>query len=528
MTAEVTAAADVHELGQQIVDLIGAPKDAWEIAAQLEVLGLRDRDVRAAYGTRDLFELAGVLFTQFERGAFRIAEEREDIEAPIHPIVRFAKNYFEGLAFSLPMTLQAAAMLIWGYGLWGATDVDLRAGSAIALGFIASYIVCGGSSQALVRRGLFYVYQEEPSLARWTALRAWSLSLQLAFALLVPALLLNAVLTLLPWRMLLTAAAYYAGLSVLWMNWSLIYLVRKTPLFLGVTIVALAIEIVAVRVTHCGPLTANATGLGIADVLSFAVGIRALNQLARTRPGIPVNPPRLIVLVYTTSKFLLYGLLYNSFMFADRVIAWTSNVGREDFPPYPFWLNVRYEIGMDLALIVIVILAGVVEHSIRRFSETLVPAEKRTGDAAAFIGNARAVHRRRMVTLGICSIVAVAIAVATTLVLRGMPSLRIHASLMSTTATVVFAGGAVAYVLFMFALQNILILLTLSRVELAVRAVAIALGVNVAVGFVCSRAIHYSAAVAGLMAGTIVLLTLTARATRRVLEELDYYYYAAF
>ena len=528
MTAEVTAAGDAHELGQQIVDLIGAPKDAWEIAAQLEVLGLRDRDVRAAYGTRDLFELAGVLFAQFERGAFRNSVEPEDPEPRMHPVVRFAKNYFEGLAFSLPMTLQAAAMLIWGYGLWGATDVDLRAGSAIALGFIGSYIVCGGSSQALVRRGLFYVYQEEPSLARWTALRAWSLSLQLAFALLIPALLLNAVLTLLPWRMLLTAAAYYAGLSVLWMNWSLIYLVRKTPLFLGVTIVALAIEIVAVRLTHCGPLAANAIGLGLADVLSFVVGVRALNQLAATRPGIPVNPPRLIVLVYTTSRFLVYGLLYNSFMFADRIIAWTSNVGREDFPPYPFWLNVRYEIGMDLALIVIVLLAGVVEHSIRRFSEDLVPAEKRTGDAGTFIETTAAAQRRRTLTLAFWSIIAAGIATATTFVLRGMPSLRIHASLMSTTAMVVFAGATIAYVLFMFALQNILILLTLSRVELAVRAVGIALGVNVAVGFVCSRAIHYSAAVLGLIAGAVALLTLTARARRRVLEELDYFYYAAF
>ena len=528
MTAEVTASGDVRALGQQIVDLIGAPKDHWEIAAQLEVLGLRDRDVRSAYGARDLFDLAARLYADFERGAFRRTVEADDSEPRVHPVVRFAKDYFAGLAFSLPMTLQAAAMLVWGYGLWGATDVDLRAGSAIALGFIASYIVCGGSSQALVRRGLFYIYQEEPSLARWTALRAWSLSLRLALSLLIPAIVLNAVLTLLPWRMLLTAAAYYAGLSVLWMNWSLIYLVRRTPLFLGVTIVALAIEIVAVRLTHCGPLVANAIGLGIADVLSFIVGLRGLNQLAQTRPGIPVNPPRLIVLVYTTSRFLLYGLLYNSFMFADRVIAWTSNVGREDFPPYPFWLNVRYEIGMDLALIVIVVLAGVVEHSIRRFSESLVAAEKETDDAPAFNERARDAHRRRMTTLGICSIVAVAVAAATTFVLRSIPTLRIHASLMSSTAMIVFAGATVAYVLFMFALQNILILLTLSRVELAVRAVAIALGVNVAVGFVCSRAIHYSAAVAGLIAGTIVLLTLTARATRRVLDDLDYFYYAAF
>jgi hypothetical protein len=97
-----------------------------------------------------------------------------------------------------------------------------------------------------------------------------------------------------------------------------------------------------------------------------------------------------------------------------------------------------------------------------------------------------------------------------------------------TTTMRVFAGATVAYVVFMFALQNVLMLLTLSRVELVVRAVAIALTVNVAVGFVCSRAIHYSAAVLGLLAGAITLAFLTARSMRAVLDGLDYHYYAAY
>jgi hypothetical protein len=92
----------------------------------------------------------------------------------------------------------------------------------------------------------------------------------------------------------------------------------------------------------------------------------------------------------------------------------------------------------------------------------------------------------------------------------------------------VFIVATVSYVIFMFALQNILILLTLSRVELVVRAVGIALAANVAVGFVCSRAIHYSAAVLGLLTGAIALAVLTGRALRAVLGELDYHYYAAY
>ena len=88
--------------------------------------------------------------------------------------------------------------------------------------------------------------------------------------------------------------------------------------------------------------------------------------------------------------------------------------------------------------------------------------------------------------------------------------------------------ATIAYVIFMFALQNVLTLLTLSRVELVVRAVAVALSVNVTVGFICSRAIHYSAAAFGLLAGSLTLTFLASRSMSRVLDELDYHYYAAY
>jgi hypothetical protein len=409
--------------------------------------------------------------------------------------------------------------------------MDLRTGSAIALGFIASYVVTGGFVQTIVRRGLFYHYQEEPWLARWTALRAWSMSLRAVLALLLPALALNALFGILPWTIVLTAAAYYVALSILWLNWALLYLVRKTSLFLLTTAVALAVVLVAARVFGASPILANALGLAVADALSFGLALWHLNKAGRdaARQSV-VNPPRLTVLVYSTSRFFLYGLLYNSFLFADRVIAWTSATGREDFPPYGFWLNVRYELGMDLALVVVMLLSGIVEHAAQRFSEQLVPGEKRwkSADTARFVEASVASHRRRAVFLGAAAVVALVAAAGLALWLRGKPSLPIHEALLTATTTRVFVVAAIAYVAFMFALQNVLMLLTLSRVELVVRSVSIALAVNVAVGFVCSRAIHYSAAVFGLLAGALALAVLTHRAMRAVLDDLDYHYYSAY
>ena len=126
------------------------------------------------------------------------------------------------------------------------------------------------------------------------------------------------------------------------------------------------------------------------------------------------------------------------------------------------------------------------------------------------------------------SFVAVVIAILVALALRRMPSLPIYDALLTSTTTNVFIVATVSYVIFMFALQNILILLTLSRVELVVRAVGIALALNVTVGFVASRAIHYSAAVFGLLTGAIALAVVASRSLRAVLNELDYHYYAAY
>lgn len=525
------ATTSAHDLAQQVIDLIGIPKDEWEIAAQLEVMGLRDADARADYEARDLFDLARRIYSWFLDARLRFEVEPEDPERRVSPVMRFLKNYMVGLTFSLPMALQALTMVVWGYGVWGAIAMDLRTGTAIALGFIASYVVTGGFMQAIVRRGLFYVYQQQEWLARWTALRAWSVSLRIVLALLIPALAINAIFGLMPWSIVLTAAGYYVALAILWLNWALIYLVRKTWLFLLTTAIALAVVLIAAKLFGASPIAANAIGLLVADVLSFSLALYHLNAMARssTSKGV-VNPPRVTVLVYTTSRFFLYGLLYNSFLFADRVIAWTSGTGREDFPPYGFWLNVRYELGMDLALIVVMLLSGIVEHATRRFSETLVPNEKRVKsiNTEDFTRRSLDEHRRRGLFLAGASVIAVIAAVAVALALRQMPSLPVYDALAAPTTARVFVLATIAYVIFMFALQNALMLLTLSRVELVVRAVGIALAVNIAVGFICSRSIGYSYAVLGLLAGAAVMAVLTARSIREVLASLDYHYYAAY
>lgn len=526
-------AADIDaldELGQRVIDRLSVPKDSWEIAAQLEVLGLRDSDARNRYGARDLFELARTIEGRFRDGQYAFIVEGEDPRPRVIPILRFARLYLSGIAFAAPMAVQAAAILIWGYGLWGALDLTLTQGSAIALGFITSYVVAGGFTQAIVRRGLFYVYQQEEILARATALRGFALAVRALLLLAIPAVAANAIFQVLPWSMLGVSLLFYALLGILWLTWALLYLVRKTWSFVIVTAAGLAVVIAAAKLLHLPSVTANALGVAAADAMSFALAWIFLGRMAKRSAAEPINPPRIEVLVFSTSRYFVYGLLFNAFLFADRLIAWTTTVGREDFPPYPFWLNVRYELAMDLALVVAMLMSGVVEFAIERFSEELVPLEKKSKseDVRAFVAEHLRMHRRRSAELMLAAIVAAGAAIAVFAALLRVPSARLHEALTAAVTLRVFVAASVGYIFFTFGVRNLLLLLTLSRVEPAVRSVAIALATDVVIGFVCSRAFHYATAVAGLVVGAIVLAIVSGRAVRRTLEQLDYFYFAAF
>jgi hypothetical protein len=505
------------ELAREVIAKTGMPRDAWEITAQLEVLGLRDADARANYNQRDLFALGRSIFDLVNRGDVVVPAEADD---PPKKRTSFLRHYANGSIFAIPMLLQAGAILIWGYGLWGAIDVDVRTGTAIALGFIAAYVLTGGFVQAITRRGLFYHFQQEAALARWVVLRGWWIAARIVLGLLIPALLFNVLYHLLPWDLFGIAALYYAALSILLLNWSMLYVAGRRYWIVIVTAMALAVVIVAARRLGANVIVANTAGLAAAAIASFAIGLALLGGR-----GVPHNPPRLTVLVYATSRAFLYGLLYNAFVFADRIVAWTARTGREDLPPYSFWLSPRYELGMDLALIVVMLLSGVVEAAVQTFSEELVPVEKSNRDLTAWF---RAFMRRRVALLAPACVVAIAVARIGVSLVAQLPGENIRTGMTSRSATIAFWLGACGYALLMLALQNLLVLMTLSRAEMAARAVAIALAVNLAVGFTCSRAIHYSFAAAGLLAGAAVLFLVTWRDIRRVGARLDYYYYAAY
>lgn len=531
VTLEVSREAAVRDLARNIFDKIAIPKDQWEIAAQLEVLGMRDLDAEEEFGERDLFALASRIYGMYRTGQVRVVPWKPPPEKVTNALAQFVKSYGDGLVFALPMALQMITMMIWGVSLWGGIDLDMRMGSAVALGFFGSYAVTGGFSQAIVRRGLFYFYQEEDFLARRVVVQMWIIAIAVVAGLLVAALGVNAAFQYLPWDMLSMAAIYYVTLSVLWLNFSLLYLVQRNSNFTFLVAIGLLLVIFLRSELNLSVVAANGIALVVLDLASFAIAWVTLTSRAKKRGVTRIaSAPRLPILVYGVALYFGYGVLYQLMLFADRLIAWTGVKGRGDFLPYPFWFDPAYELGMALALMVVVLLMGVVEHAAQRFSLQLIPAQKNLPSIQAHEFNRRfeRFYWRQIAFYAVAGVLAVAGTYAMVILMSQMPVFAILSRVFLPVSHRVFWAGSIAYVFFMGALLNVLILLSLSRVDLAIRGLLWSVVCNVVIGFLCSRIFHYAASVTGLLVGSIVFAIYTTFTVRGVLRRLDYYYYAAY
>jgi hypothetical protein len=167
----------------------------------------------------------------------------------------------------------------------------------------------------------------------------------------------------------------------------------------------------------------------------------------------------------------------------------------------------------------------------QRFSGRLIGNQEAVRSSASEDFNKESVrfYWRRVLLFAIAAVFSVIVSFAVLLLLTRIDVFPVLTDpIAAPIIERVFWIAAISYVFLMLSLQNVLMLLSLSRVNLVLKAVAPALVVNVVVGFFCSRAIHYSLAVVGLLAGAIVFSVLSTVITHRVMRTLDYHYYSAY
>ncbi len=349
---------------------------------------------------------------------------------------RFFKFYIRGISFAVPMAVQIVSVLVFGFGLWASLDFNEEAATTVAIGTILSFLVTGGFVQTIGRLGLYYNEQKSYLLTREVSYRLIRSSLLAVIFVGLGWYVLNLIVPLFPQRVILISLAYYFMLASLWIFLAILYTLQQRVAIVIITIIGLfvigfilnvaepgvysfvnswapwvvetaiywvpsSVDFVAwllrssiaflnffgfvdpYRGIPWGIYAAHWIGLGVTTIVAFVWGHRRLFEsvhwLNRQTTG-PIATlklaqlPRLSIVSYAVGPYFTYGLLYFGFLFLDRIIGWST---AEEPLPLFIWFRTPYELGLDWALLSMLLTIAMLEYTVNEFGTIIVPEQER-------------------------------------------------------------------------------------------------------------------------------------------------------
>ena len=518
---------DLSSLYDNITQEKGKPLDFWEVAALLEIYGIRDIDAQNEYGFENVFELAKYL-RQYEN--MKTYPEKALVEWEKIPIfaVRVVKNYIRGLAFAMPMFAQIFFTLSIGYALWSSMLMDQETATSIALGTFLALIITGASSQAIGRKGLFYLKQEEFILASNVTSALMKVGFSLVVLVGVTLFLINMIFAVMPVYYFYVLIVFYFLLSFLFLNISVYYMFEEYIKILLFFLFGMALTYIAHAFIHIRLPEAQFVALVITDIVLFLFTYRKVKNLkSKNTLSEGEEIPRASMLFYSLAIFYLYGFLYFVFLVTDRVVAWSAYV---EAKPYFIWFNVPYELGLDWALIVLIFLMGTTEISIHEFMYRIndLVLQYKYKDYKEFNAEVYLFFKRFNIFYVIFSLIIIFTTFFLTYWLYKSGRYDYLANFFQSFTPYVFWIAAISYAFMVNGLMNVLFIFSFSRQRFSIKAIGLGVFVNIVVGMILSRLFGLEYAVFGLLVGSIVFWTISFRYTVKMLRKLEFYYYSSF
>lgn len=522
------APAAIDDLVSSVLEITGTPVDPAGVAATLESQGMRDLDAAQRFSRRDVFELADEVFNLARLRRPATASWAQPAPRPRITVRTFLGKYGRGAFSFFPLLLQLFMVLTVGYSQWGWIHFSLYQASIVALGVGLALLGTGPAINVLGYFGPSFVVQGKHLLTRRITLRVLLLGM-LGAALLAAAISVVALATgAIPRRTLGIALAYDGLVSTLSLLNGTLYMLKRQALIIVSLALSLPVVGIVLNETGWGIYAAHWLGLGAAILVDLIAITAILQRRARatTAEMRLARLPRRMILARIGAPFALYGLGYFVILLGDRGFAWS--VGEY---PLPIWFNVRYELGMDFAMLATAAGIAFLECIIFMLGRRALPEQQR------FSGQDSAAHNRwylrfhRFQLLAVAALLALGTATVVGVLaeLHHRHGLSVLAPFYSDPVTRrVFFIGAAGLALVTVGLANCSVLFVVARPWYAAGAVLAAALVDGAVGFALSRTLGFSYAVVGLLAGGAVFALVSARLVSRVLRSADYFLYTAY
>jgi hypothetical protein len=526
---ELKKKSNLESLLDEILAKSIKPQDMYEIAALLESIGWNDKRASQTFGVQDIFELAEVLWNMMKgRASFEsyVGEEKVGIATSFLIIV---KSFLRGMIFALPMGISVIAMLTLRFSLWSYENLSTELATCIAIGTILSFMSIGGFTQAIARRGFFYINQGYYNMAKRVTYYFLKLGYLFCAIIALAFFIFNLFFEIFPTNLMIVILVFYMFLSSIWLAVTVMYILKREFTFTALITAGIGIVFIFFKVFNFNILVSQVIALLFISILGLFLVIYFFNQAEKKmEKGISPELPRNSIMLYSLMPFFIYGFLYFTFLFADRVIAWSTN---DVFMPYLIWFRGGYELGLDFALLMMIVPLGTSEVIVSRLMVRLENAQKNSlsHDIETLNKKYLNLYSRSLITVSIVSAISgILIFLALILLRNGYgPSIINKALLSNSVMLFVFIFALISYAVLSVALTNVIVLFSLSVPDLVTKAILRSLIINVIVGFLLTRWIGYQYAVFGLLAGSIFFMIYSTICVIKVLRNLDYYIYAA-
>lgn len=524
----------------EIKDKIGKPVSSRVVVATIESLGIRDIDTPIDFGMPSVFALAELVYEKLTNSSEYIGmknkKEREaELKNPgIIPISDylwvktkiFAQYYPLGLFHLFPVILQILAIIFFGYSLWTFVGFNHVQSTAVVLGVIIGLVVTGGFVQVIGRQTSFYWNHEDYMMTKKIVnylLKIGTSSIILFLGLLFIG---NVFFYVYPYQVLCIIFIYAFLIGLLLLLLAPLHTIKQRWIITIAVFIGTAVAILLKTQTNISIYFTHWIGIGVAIIISRVFLTLFFRNLIRKKKAFSKGKVKPILLIYHNYKYFFYGLLIYIFIFIDRVLAWSSGINGS--LPFVIYFEKNYELGMDLAILVFLLLAGVLEYGVASFSKFIDFGQKSTpyNTPKAF---GRLLYKMywQHVALLLGTSIALFILIYNLIHASWGYSGQFNESLDSVSVNVSIIGG-LGYMFLAWGMLNTLYLFTLGQPDKPLKAIVLACTLNLLIGLFLSRFVAYEYSVFGMLFGSILFMGLTLRANIKFFKNLDYYYYAAY
>ncbi|HMI07913.1 MAG TPA: hypothetical protein VK528_10235 [Flavobacterium sp.] len=531
---------NIKSLIENTKDKIGKPVSSQVVAATIESFGIREKDTEHDFGFLSIEDLADLVYyelttDQVHLGAKNAKEREVDETQP--KIIQisdylwvktkiFAEYYSLGIFHLLPVLIQIAAIIFFGYSLWTFVGFNQIQSTAVVLGVIVGLIATGGFVQVIGRQASFYWNYQDYQMTKQTINYLHKVGMLSIFLLLAIIFLVNFFFHIYPYEVLFVVFAYAFLIGLLLLLLAPLHTIKQRWV---ITVAIGAGTAVAIYLKETTTLLVYGThwiGIAVAIVISklfLMIYFRRLIKKEKSETNHKIKVP---VILYHNYQYFFYGIFIYIFIFIDRILAWSSGLNG----PLPFlvYFEKNYELGMDLAILVFLLLAGVLEYSIASFTRFIDIGQKNTSHDTpeVFNNQLRRMYWQQVLLLFITSALAFLFIYFIISASWGFEG-QFNEVLLQLSIKVCLIGG-IGYMLLAWGMLNALYLFTLGQAVKPLKAIMYACLLNIVVGFVLSRFFAYEYSVAGMLCGAALFVALTLKANISYFKNLDYYYYAAY